>query len=204
MNSLIQHYGYLALFFLSILESACIPIPSEATFGFAGALSTAAVAHSLHMAPFNLVIVIVVGVAGSLVGSIVAYEVGRSAGRTIVDKYGRRILLTHKDLDTAEAWFARFGAPSVLVGRMIPVVRTVISLPAGLGRMNRGLFALLTTLGCAGWVTLLAILGRVAGDNWHHVAGTFHTIQWPVLILIVIAVTFGVRRRLRTLAAEQN
>ncbi len=128
MQSFVQSYGYLALFVLAVLESACIPIPSEVTFGFAGALATTAVTGH---AQFTLWAIIVIGTIGSLVGSVIAYEVGRSAGRAIVDRWGKWILLTHHDLDVAEQWFDRYGAPSVLIGRILPVVRTVISLPAG-------------------------------------------------------------------------
>ena len=192
MQNLVQHYGYAALFFLAVLESMCIPIPSEATFGFGGAMCTTIVGGD-H--PLNIAVVIVVGVVGSLIGSIIAYEVGRSAGRSIVDRWGKWILLTHKDLDRAEAWFAKYGAVSVLVGRIIPVVRTVISLPAGLAEMNRARFMVLTTIGCAAWVSLLVGLGYAAGENWEHVAKVFHVIQWPVLGALIIVGAWGLWRR---------
>jgi membrane protein DedA with SNARE-associated domain len=117
MQSFVQSYGYFALILLSIAESACAPIPSEVTFGFAGAFSTVAVGGAGH---FQLWLVILIGTLGSLVGSIIAYEVGRTAGRTIVDRWGKWILLTHKDLDASERWFAKYGTISVLIGRILP------------------------------------------------------------------------------------
>ena len=196
MQTFVQNSSYWALFVLAILESACVPIPSEVTFGFAGALCSAAFATSVGLAhPLNPLMVILVGVAGSTLGSIAAYEVGRSVGRAVVDRWGKWILLSHADLDRSEVWFAKWGAPSVLVGRVIPVIRTVISLPAGVARMARPRFIVLTILGCAAWVTLLTLLGRAAGANWHHVAKIFHTLQWPVIAIVVVGLIWGIAHR---------
>ena len=195
MQSFVQNYGYWALLLLAIAESACIPIPSEVTFGFAGAFCTLAVGGQGH---FAIWAVIVVGTVGSLVGSVIAYEVGRSAGRAIVDRWGKWILLTHKDLDAAERWFEKYGAVSVLVGRVVPVVRTVISLPAGVAEMQRGPFVALTTIGAAIWVSLLTGLGYAAGQNWRRVSHDVHLFQTPIIILIVLALAFGLWHRVRT------
>ncbi len=192
MQSFVQNSSYWALFVLAMLESACVPIPSEVTFGFAGALSSASFAASVGLAhPLNPFLIILVGTAGSIVGSIVAYEVGRSAGRAIVESWGKWILLSHADLDRSEVWFGKWGAPSVLIGRIIPVIRTVISLPAGVARMPRPRFIALTAIGCAVWVTLLTLLGRAAGSNWHHVAKIFHALQWPIIAVVVLVVVWG-------------
>jgi membrane protein DedA with SNARE-associated domain len=195
MQSFVQNYGYFALLLLAIAESACVPIPSEVTFGFAGALCTSAVTGHPQ---FSVWAVIVVGTVGSLVGSVVAYEVGRSAGRAIVDRWGKWILLTHKDLDAAERWFAKYGAASVLIGRVLPVVRTVISLPAGVAEMKRGPFAILTVIGAAAWVSLLTGLGYAAGANWTKVSHDFHLAQTPMIVLIVLALVAGFWHRVRT------
>ena len=195
MQSFVQSYGYLALFVLAVLESACIPIPSEVTFGFAGALATTAVTGH---AQFTLWEIIVVGTIGSLVGSVIAYEVGRSAGRAIVDRWGKWILLTHHDLDVAERWFDRYGAPSVLIGRILPVVRTVISLPAGVAEMKRGRFAVLTVIGSAVWIALLSVLGYAAGSSWQTVSHDFHDAQNPMLAIIVIILVLAFWHRVRT------
>ncbi len=192
-----MHYGLYALFILAFVESTCAPIPSEGTFGFAGAMTAAS--FSLNNGhPWNVVAVIVVGVVGSLAGSIFAYEVlGLRFGRTIVDRWGKWLLLTHADLDTAERWFEKYGSVSVLVGRVIPVVRTVISVPAGVARMNRAHFAVLTTVGCAVWVTVLTLLGRAAGQNWEHVSNVFHKFQLPVIAVLVVLGAIGLRHRIQ-------
>ena len=141
--------------------------------------------------------IIVVGTIGSLIGAIIAYEVGRSAGRTIVDRWGKWILLTHKDLDAAERWFAKYGAISVLVSRVLPVVRSFISFPAGMAEMNRGRFAALTAIGSAAWVALLAGLGYAAGSNWQHVSKLFRAFEIPIIIAIVLVLGFGLWHRIR-------
>ena len=198
MNDFIVQYGLYALFFLAFVESTCAPIPSEGTFGFAGAMTAASLTDFHHGHPWSVYSVIAVGVIGSLAGSIFAYEIlGRRFGRTIVDRWGKWILLTHADLDTAERWFAKYGSVSVLVGRVIPVVRTVISVPAGVARMNRAHFAVLTTIGCAIWVTLLTLLGRAAGQNWEHVSEAFHKFQLPVIAIIVVLFAVGLRHRIK-------
>ena len=195
MQSFIQHYGYFALFVLSVLSSACIPIPSEVAYGFAGALCTTAITGH---ARFTIPWVIVVGTIGSLVGAVIAYEVGRSAGRTIVDRWGKWLLLTHKDLDASERWFEKYGPISVLIGRVLPVVRSFISVPAGMAEMSRGPFAILTTIGSAVWVALLAGLGYAAGSNWKHVSKDFHYAEYPIIALIVLVIAFGLWHRIRS------
>jgi membrane protein DedA with SNARE-associated domain len=195
VQSFIHHYGYFGLFLLSVLSSACIPIPSEVAYGFAGALCTTA--FNRHP-QFSLWEVIVVGAIGSLVGAIIAYEVGRYAGRSIVDRWGKWLLLTHQDLDASQRWFEKYGPASVLIGRVIPVVRSFISVPAGLAEMKRGRFAVLTLIGSAIWVALLAGLGYAAGKNWHHVSGDFHDVQDPIIIIMVLAIVAGFWHRIRT------
>ena len=195
MQSFVHHYGYFGLLVLSILSSACFPIPSEVAYGFAGALCTTAITGH---AQFTVWGVIVVGTVGSLIGAVIAYEVARSAGRTIVDRWGKWLLLTHQDLHASERWFEKYGSWSVLIGRVLPVVRSFISVPAGLAEMKRGRFIILTTIGSAVWVALLAGLGYAAGKNWHHVAGDFHNAQWPIVALIVLALAAALWHRIRT------
>ncbi len=195
VQSFVQNYGYFALIILSIVESAMAPIPSEVTFGFAGALCTAAVTGH---AQFSVLNVIIIGTLGSLVGSVIAYELGRSLGRTIVDRWGKWILLTHKDLDAAERWFDKYGSISVLIGRVLPVVRSAISVPAGIAEMKRGRFAVLTLIGSFVWVSLLTLLGKAAGANWDRVSRDFHYAQTPTIVAIVILLAWGLVVRVRT------
>jgi len=191
MQHLIAHYGYLGLFVLSLLSSACLPVPSEVAYGLAGAYCTTA--FSAHP-QFSLLNVVIVGTLGSLAGSVLTYEVGRTAGRTIVDRWGKWLLLSHKDLDSAERWFAKYGAISVFLGRLIPVVRAFISVPAGLAEMKRGRFIVLTTIGSAIWVYLLAELGYRAGKN-QHFTKLFHTAAYPIIAVIVLVVAAGIWHR---------
>jgi membrane protein DedA with SNARE-associated domain len=195
MSSFVSHYGYLGLFLISVLSSACIPIPSEVAYGFAGALCTNALGGH---ARFSLWAVILVGALGSLVGSVIAYEVGRSAGRTIVERWGKWLLLTHKDLDSSERWFEKYGSVSVLVGRVIPVIRSFISLPAGIAEMKRVRFAVLTFIGSLAWVALLAGLGYAAGSNWNTVGKDFHFAEIPIAVLIVLGLVGAFWHRVRT------
>jgi len=201
MQSIIHHYGYWGLLFLSILTSACFPIPSEVAYGFAGALCTTAITGH---AQFNVASVILVGTLGSLIGSIIAYEVGRYAGRAIVDRWGKWLLLTHKDLDSAERWFDKYGDASVLIGRVIPVIRSFLSVPAGLAEMNRVRFAILTTIGSAIWVALITGLGYAAGKNWNHVSKDFHAAQWPIVAIVVLGVAWAIWHRIRTIQRQQQ
>ena len=154
---LIGSWGLPAVFVLMLLESACIPVPSEAIMPFAG---FAVSAGKLTMAG-----IIIAGVAGNLVGSWIAYAVGYYGGRPFVDRWGRYVLLRPHHLDTAQHWFDRYGAPVVFFGRMIPIVRTFISLPAGFGRMNFWKFTLYTALGCIPWVAMLGYVGYKLGAN---------------------------------------
>jgi membrane protein DedA with SNARE-associated domain len=201
MSSFIQHYGYFGLFLLSVLSSACIPIPSEVAYGFAGAACTTAITGH---AQFSMWAVIVVGTVGSLVGAIIAYEVGRSAGRTIVDRWGKWLLLTHHDLDSSQRWFEKYGTVSVLVSRVIPVVRSFISVPAGIAEMKRGLFDLLTAIGSAVWVALLAGLGYAAGKNWNHVSKDFHAAELPIIVLVALLLVAGFWHRVRTVRRHNS
>jgi membrane protein DedA with SNARE-associated domain len=111
-------------------------------------------------------------------------------------------LLSTKDLDRAEHWFERYGSVSVLIGRVIPIVRSFISVPAGMAEMDRGRFAGLTTIGSAVWVALLAGLGYAAGSNWKHVSGDFHSAQYPIIAVVVLALAYAIWHRWRTVRRE--
>ncbi|HZD80156.1 MAG TPA: DedA family protein, partial [Actinomycetota bacterium] len=145
----IARYGYLAIFLLMVLESACIPIPSEVTMLFGGALASAAFVASGGQ--LNLVAVGLFGALGNLVGSWLAYGIGYAGGRPLVDRWGRYLLLRPHEIDRAHRWFERYGQGAVLLGRLLPVVRTFISLPAGVARMNVWRFSFYTLLGCLPW-----------------------------------------------------
>jgi membrane protein DedA with SNARE-associated domain len=205
MQHFLVHYGYLAIFLLAIAESACIPIPSEVTFAIAGALcSTDFVAsfHETHV--LNLAAVIVVGIVGSVIGSFVAYVVGRTGGRAFVDKWGKFVLLTHADLDRSEAWFQRRGALTVLLGRVIPVVRTFISFPAGMAEMNPGSFGVFTTIGVAAWVSVLSVLGYNFGGEYHKWTKGISWAGYLVVVVVVVVIAVFLWHRYQAVKAEQH
>jgi membrane protein DedA with SNARE-associated domain len=193
----ISSYGYLAVFVLMLAESACIPVPSELTMPFAGALSAGAVAGA-HL---NLVLAIATGVAGNVAGSYVAWGVGAYGGRAAWRRWGRFILLRDDDIDKAERWFDRYGTKAVFFGRLLPVVRTFISLPAGLARMPAVKFGGYTVLGCIPWTAALAWAGYLVGSNWGNVASALHGPSYAVgallVLLVVVGIVLLVRRRRR-------
>ena len=165
----ISKHGYLAIFGLMILESACIPIPSEAIMGFGGALS-AGIAIAGVTVHLNILSVASLGVAGNLIGSLIAYAVGRTGGRAAVERWGKYILIRHKDLDKSETFFAKRGDIAVLIGRILPVVRTFISFPAGIAEMPVAKFSFFTILGSIPWTFGLAYAGKALAANWQSVA----------------------------------
>jgi membrane protein DedA with SNARE-associated domain len=193
----IAQYGYLAVFLLMLAESACIPVPSEVIMLFGGALAAGAVAGA-HP---SLAGIIVAGVLGNVAGSYVAWAVGRYAGQAAVRRWGRRIGVREREIDRASAWFERRGAAAVLIGRLMPVIRTFISLPAGFAAMPPLRFGVYTTLGCIPWTAALAIAGYVLGAHWESVANGFHgptyAIAGVVVAALVVVVLLRVRRSRR-------
>jgi membrane protein DedA with SNARE-associated domain len=196
-------WGYLAIFVLTVAESACIPIPSELTLGLGGALASGQVV-SAHGKSLELALVIVVGIAGELVGSSIAYVVGRTGGRALVDRFGKYVLLSHKDLDRAEAWFARRGDSAVLIGRVVPVVRTFISFPAGVAEMPIVAFGVFTFIGVTIWVGVLAGIGYSLGSSYHSMVHAFGDASYVVAVLAVLAVAAALWHRLRVVRAERS
>ena len=172
----IDAVGLLGVFLLMTLESACIPIPSEAIMLFAG--------FNVSEGDLTLIGIIVAGVAGNIVGSWIAYAAGYY-GRLELLEQNRLIHINPKHLATADGWFQRHGEATVFFARMVPIVRTFISLPAGVARMPFWRFTIFTTLGCIPWVTALAILGREVGDNWEDWKDKLHYLDYPILLAIL-------------------
>jgi membrane protein DedA with SNARE-associated domain len=189
----IAQYGYLAVFLLMLAESACIPVPSEVIMLFGGALAAGAVAGA-HP---SLAGIIVAGVLGNVVGSYVAWAVGRYAGQAAVRRWGRRVGIREREIDRATAWFERRGAAAVLIGRLVPVIRTFISLPAGFAAMPPLRFGIYTTLGCIPWTAALAIAGYALGANWESVANGFHGPTYAIAGIVVAALVVAVLLRIR-------
>jgi membrane protein DedA with SNARE-associated domain len=204
----VQHfigaYGYFAIFILMVAESACIPIPSELTMPLGGALAAGAV-PGIHL---SLALVIAVGVAGNLLGSYIAWAVGRYGGQTAWRRLTRFVAGSDDGMARAQRWFDRNGARSVFIGRLLPVIRTFISLPAGFARMSPLRFGLYTVAGCVPWIAGLAWAGWAAGANWHRVTGLVQEAGYVVgglavlLMAVAIIVVVRARRRHQAAAAE--
>jgi len=198
MQSFLETRGYAAIFLLTVLESACVPVPSEVTLGLGGALASGATIAGTK-GDLHLGLVIAVGILGSVVGSLLAYLVGRVGGRPLVERFGRYLLVTDRDLDRAHDWFARRGEPAVLIGRVVPFVRTFISLPAGLARMPVGRFTVFTTIGVAVWVTLLSCIGYALGGSWNSMTRAFGLAGYVIgaIVMVSIATILALRYRAR-------
>lgn len=179
--STISLMGYSGILLTMAIESACIPLPSEIIMPFSGYLVTTG--------QFTMLGVTLAGAVGNVLGSIVAYYAGVWGGRPFVERYGRYFLVSHHDLDVADRWFAKYGEAAVFFGRMLPVVRTFISLPAGIAKMNFPRFVIFTFIGALPWCYLLAYIGVRMGEEWDNLRGYFH--QFDVVIGIVLALAVG-------------
>jgi membrane protein DedA with SNARE-associated domain len=175
---LVRDGGLPAIFLLMLLESACIPIPSEATMLFAGF----AVAD------------VGAGVAGNLVGSWIAYGVGYFGRLELVERHGHWLHIKPSQLAWADRWFERYGDASVFFSRLLPVIRTFISLPAGVGRMPFWRFTVLTLVGCVPWVFALGLIGREVGHNWTQWKDALHYVVDVVAVAIVLLILWAIMR----------
>jgi membrane protein DedA with SNARE-associated domain len=193
----VLQYGYLAVFVLMVLESACIPVPSEVTMLFGGALANATFLASLGQEGehLNFVVVALVGTLGNLVGSWIAWGVGYRGGRPLIERWGRYVFLRQHELDRAEVWFDRHGQAAVLGSRLLPVVRTFISLPAGVARMRFGRFSVYTFIGCLPWTFALTAVGYALGSQWEVVERYLRPVSYAVAALVVAAAAWWLGRR---------
>src|SRR5436305_8720771 len=192
-TSVIRDLGLAGVFVLMLLESACIPIPSEATMMFAGFNVSAA--HHPH--PYTLFELVAVGSVANLVGSWIAYAVGYYGRIDLLEKHGGKLHIRKKHLEIADRWFQRHGDATVFFTRMLPIVRTFISLPAGVARMPFWRFSVLTLAGCVPWVLMLAILGQQAGDRWKSWRHSLEYVDYAVAAAIVIGIVYLIVRRRR-------
>ncbi|HWE67449.1 MAG TPA: DedA family protein [Acidimicrobiales bacterium] len=200
MEHFLSSWGYLAVFVLSFISSMGIPVGAELAIIGGGALASGQIAH-VH--PLNVVLVIVLATVAEVLGSLAGYLIGAYGGRPLVDRLGKYILLTHKDLDRAETWFARRGEPLVLFGRFIPLLRSFVSLAAGLGEMAVAKFILYTFIGCAIWCTVLTSVGYSLGATYNHVVKDFSYAGYVLAVLAVLAVVVVFLHRVRVVRAER-
>jgi membrane protein DedA with SNARE-associated domain len=182
--AVISRFGYVGILVTMAIESACIPLPSEIIMPFSGYL--------VFKGRFTMLGVTLAGAVGNVLGSVVAYYVGVVGGRPFVERYGPYVLITRKDLDRADRWFARYGEIAVLVSRMLPVVRTFISLPAGIARMDFPRFVVFSFIGALPWCWLLAYIGLVLGDRWEDLRQYFHQLDIVIGLLLAAAVIYFV------------
>src|SRR3990167_6814347 len=182
--AVIKETGYSGIFILSALESAAVPIPSEVVIPFSGFL--------VITGKFSFWGVVWVATLANLAGSVVLFLVGRSGGRWFVEKYGRYLLIHKIDMDRADVWFEKHGVRAVFFSRMLPVVRTFISLPAGIAGMNIWKFSIFTFLGALPWNFVLAFIGYKAGENWNLLHNYFRKANIFIVALILIVVVWYV------------
>jgi membrane protein DedA with SNARE-associated domain len=201
MEHFLATWGYLAIFVLSFISSLGLPVGSEVAIIYGGVLASGQVPHLSH--PLSLVAVIVVALAAEVLGSCAGYLVGYLGGRPLVDRAGKYVLLTHRDLDRAESWFATRGESFVFFGRFIPLLRTFVSFAAGLGEMAFGKFLLFTSIACGIWCIALATLGYSLGSSYAHVLNGFSYAGYVAAVLAALAVAVLILHRLKVIRAER-
>jgi membrane protein DedA with SNARE-associated domain len=202
MEHFLETWGYLAVFVLSFVSSMGLPVGAEVAIIYGGVLASGQIPNEPHH--LSLIAVIVVAVVAELAGSLTGYLIGYFGGRALVDRVGKYVLLTHRDLDRADAWFARRGEPFVLFGRFIPLLRSFVSFAAGLGEMAIGKFVIFTVIGCAIWCTALTSLGYSLGASYNHVLKAFSDAGYVLAALAVIAVVVLFVHRVRVVRDERG
>jgi membrane protein DedA with SNARE-associated domain len=181
--------GLAGIFVLMLLESACIPIPSEATMLFAG--------FNVHNGDYTLLAVTLAGTLGNLAGSWLAYAVGYFGRVDLLETHGRKVGIRAEHLARADRWFERHGGATVFFTRVLPVVRTFISLPAGVAKMPFWRFTVLTVAGCLPWVFMLAFIGQQVGENWVRWKDSLHYVDYAVVAAVVLGAAYLVVKRRR-------
>lgn len=189
ITNTISSLGYGGVVLLMAIESANIPLPSEVIMPFSGFLVSAG--------RFSLFWVAIAGGFGCLVGSVFSYWIGAFGGRPLILKYGKYVLISHHDLDLTDRWYAKYGAITVFVGRLLPVVRTFISLSAGIARVNIWVFFVYTFIGSFIWSYALAWIGFKLGENWESLRGYFRGADYLIAGAIIIGLTFWVWRHIK-------
>lgn len=192
LEGLYAQMGYVGVLVAMAIESACIPLPSEIVLPMAGWM--------VARGEFDLWVTTIAGTVGCTVGSIAAYAVGAYGGRPLLAKYGKYVLISADELDTADRWFSKYGDAAVFFSRLLPVVRTFISFPAGVARMPFVKFVVYSTLGSLPWSLALIYAGKLLGDNWTRVRGVLHSLDYVIILIIVALIAVYVYRRLRKLA----
>ncbi len=187
--SVITSLGYGGVVLLMAIESMNIPLPSEVIMPFAG--------FQAALGTMNIWWAGLAGAIGCVLGSSLSYWIGMIGGRPLIEKYGKYILISHHDLNLAEKWFAKHGEVTVLVGRLLPVIRTFISFPAGITKMNFQRFIIYSFIGSFPWCVALAYLGLKLGENWESLRTYFHGFDWAILALLILGIVWYIWRHIR-------
>jgi membrane protein DedA with SNARE-associated domain len=199
LEALYERFGYVGVVIAMAIESAAIPLPSELILPFAGGSVWKGLPEPLTSSPWSYWGAVIAGVVGNTVGSLASYAIGAYGGRPLVERYGRYVLISAHDLELADRWFARYGEATVFFSRMLPIVRTFISVPAGIARMPLWRFTLFSILGAVPWVMLLVWGGMQLGDHWlelkHNLRGLDYLIAAVILLGVGLFVWRHVRRR---------
>ena len=197
LNGLYGSVGYLGVLAAMAIESAMIPLPSELILPYAGFLiSDSSQLEPLTGSPWNYWIVVVVATLGNTLGSLVAYVIGAYGGRPFLERYGRYLLIRPHEIELADRFFADHGGATVFVGRLLPVIRTFISFPAGVARMPLGRFIVYSTAGALPWSMLLVYAGTVLGANWVDIRHALQPFDLAIALAVVLAVVLFVWWRL--------
>ena len=190
----VREAGLPGIFALMALSSACIPIPSEVVMLFAG-FAVADPSQSASQHHMTMIGIILAGLLGTMVGSWIAYAVGRGGRLELLERHGGKLHMSPAQIERADRWFQRYGEPTVLFGRLIPFVRAFVSLPAGVARMPLGRFTVLSLIGAIPWVVGLAFAGHALGSDWTSVRKGFEYIDYAILALIVVGIAYAIVRR---------
>ena len=199
----VRDAGLPGIFALMAISSACIPIPSEVVMLFAG-FAVADPGQSASHHHMTMTGVILAGVLGTMVGSWIAYGVGRGGRLELLERHGGKLHMGPAQIERADRWFQRYGDPAVLFGRLIPLVRAFVSLPAGIAKMPFGRFTVLTLIGSIPWVVALAFAGHALGGDWTSVRKAFEYVDYAILALVVIGIVYAIVRRRRRPAARDT
>ena len=195
VKSWFEHFGYGGVVLAMAIESCLIPLPSEIIMPVAGAFIAGGIAGStVH---FNLIGVSLAGAVGCVIGSAIAYWIGAYGGRPFIMKYGKYILISRHDFDMADRNFVKYGSAITFFSRLLPVVRTYISLPAGITRMNFPKFLLYTFLGSLPWCFVLALVGQKLGSQYEKIGGVFHNLDYVIVAALLILVGLYIYRHIR-------
>jgi membrane protein DedA with SNARE-associated domain len=197
----VREAGLPGIFALMALSSACIPIPSEVVMLFAG-FAVADPSQSASQHHMTMTGIILAGVLGTMVGSWAAYGVGRGGRLELLERHGGKLHMGPAQIDRADRWFQRYGDAAVLFGRLIPLVRAFVSLPAGIAKMPLGRFTVLTLIGSIPWVVALAFAGHALGGDWTSVRKGFEYVDYAIVVLLVVGIVYAIVRRRRRGAAD--